>query len=156
VPLFSRKDIQFLKFCISGSQIFSTCSKRKYMSILTDDNYMVIGLGYNGGPKNYLHCDAGGCPRVTENSPNGSNYDNCISIHAEQNALLHSDHSARPTRLYVNGPPCFTCAKLIVNSTIKKVFYIRDESYSDWPKVAEFMKQNNIELLGYTDASPKN
>ena len=156
MPLFSRKDIQFLKFCISGSQIFSTCSKRKYMSILTDDNYMVIGLGYNGGPKNYLHCDAGGCPRVTENSPNGSNYDNCMSIHAEQNALLHSDHSARPTRLYVNGPPCFTCAKLIVNSTIKKVFYIRDESYSDWPKVAEFMKQNNIELLGYTDASPKN
>jgi len=156
VSLFSRKDVQFLELCIRGSNIFSTCSKRKYMAILTDDDYMVLGMGYNGGPKNYTHCEDGGCPRLTEGSPNGSNYDNCIAVHAEQNALLHSDHSSRPTRLYVNGPPCFTCAKLIVNSTVKKVFYIRDESYSDWSNVAEFMKKNNIDIIGYSNASTKN
>jgi len=125
------------------------------MAILTDDDYMVLGMGYNGGPKNYTHCEDGGCPRLTECSPNGSNYDNCIAVHAEQNALLHSDHSSRPTRLYVNGPPCFTCAKLIVNSTVKKVFYIRDESYTDWSNVAEFMKKNNVDIIGYNSASTK-
>lgn len=155
MSLFSRKDIQFLELCVRGSNIFSTCSKRKYMAILTDDDYMVLGMGYNGGPKNYTHCEDGGCPRLTECSPNGSNYDNCIAVHAEQNALLHSDHSSRPTRLYVNGPPCFTCAKLIVNSTVEKVFYIRDESYTDWSNVAEFMKKNNVDIIGYNSASTK-
>lgn len=156
MSLFSRKDVQFLEFCKYGSSIFSTCGKRQYMAILTDDNYMVLGMGYNGGPKNAKHCVDGGCERLYANSENGSVYDNCIAVHAEQNALLHSDHSSKPTKLFVNGPPCFTCAKLIVNSSVKTVFYIRDEDYKDWPKVAKFMKSNGIELLGFASASSKN
>lgn len=156
MPLFKRKDIQFLKLCSTGANIFSTCGKKKYMAILTDDEYQVIGIGYNGGPPSAKHCEEGGCPRLKEESASGSIYDNCIAIHAEQNAFLHSDYSSKPTKLFVNGPPCFTCAKLIVNSSVNTVFYIRDEGYENWPDIANFMAENGVEILGFKSASSEN
>lgn len=138
------KDIQYMNLCISIAKIFSTCSKRQYGCILIDDLGHVVGFGYNGGPKNSVHCNKGGCPRAIENSPNGSNYDNCIAIHAEANAFLHSDYSSRATKLYVNGPPCFSCAKLIANSTVKDVYYIEDLNYSNWSDINEFLLNSNV------------
>ena len=120
-----RKDIQFIKLCVEASKIFSTCSKKKYCAVLVDHLNHIVGFGYNGGPSGYTHCDEGGCPRVEENSPSGSLYDNCIAIHAEANALLHSDYSTKAERLYINGRPCFDCAKLIANTTVKKLYYIK-------------------------------
>jgi dCMP deaminase len=155
MSLFSRKDIQFLKLCEVGSSIFSTCGKRKYMAVLTDDDYLVLGLGYNGGPPKSTHCEDGGCERLAQGSKSGSVYDNCIAVHAEQNAFLHSDHTAKPTKLFVNGPPCFTCAKLIVNSSVKTVFYIRDESYEKWGDISRFMKEHGVETLGFVNAGSK-
>jgi len=156
MPLFSRKDVQFIKLCEIGSFIFSTCGKKKYMAILTDDDYLVVGFGYNGGAPGSVHCEDGGCPRLEQGSESGSVYDNCIAVHAEQNAFLHSDYTSKPTKLFVNGPPCFTCAKIIVNSSVKKVFYIRDESYSQWAEISGFMNSHGVETLGFANAGPKN
>jgi dCMP deaminase len=103
-------------------------------------------MGYNGGPSGATHCTDGGCPRMARNSPSGSNYDDCIATHAEQNAFLHSDYSAKPTKLYVNGPPCFTCMKLIVNSTVKEVYYLPDVSYHGHDQVVDFAK-GRVELV---------
>ena len=125
--------------CQHIATTFATCGKRQYGCLLTDELGHIVGFGYNGGPKGMKHCDEGGCPRFMENSPSGSNYDNCIAIHAEQNALLHSDYSTKPVKLYINAPPCFTCAKLIANSTITDVFYLEDESYANWPEVNKFL-----------------
>jgi dCMP deaminase len=125
------------------------------MAILTDDDYMVHGFGYNGGAPKSAHCEDGGCQRLEEGSESGSVYDNCIAVHAEQNAFLHSDYTSKPTKLFVNGPPCFTCAKIIVNSSVKTVFYIRDESYAKWGEISRFMKENGVETLGFVNASAK-
>jgi len=117
-----RKDKQYLELCFSAAKIFSTCGKKKY---------------------------AGGCPRFKEMSLSGSNYDNCIAVHAEANALLHSDYSSKPTKLYVNGPPCFSCAKLVANSTIEEVYYVKDESYFEWKNIEAFLNkagENTIEM----------
>ena len=65
------------------------------------------------------------------------------TLHAEANAFLHSDYSSRPTKIYVNGPPCFSCAKLIANSTVEKIYYIKDDNYLDWEKVKNFLVQNS-------------
>lgn len=140
----TRKDLQYMQMCYSASTIFSTCGKRKYAAILVDDYGHIVGFGYNGGPRNSKHCEDGGCPRFTDMSPSGSSYDNCIAIHAEANAFLHSDYSARPVKLYVNGPPCLGCAKLIVNSTIKDVYYVYDESYSQWNEVEKFLNLSEV------------
>jgi len=120
--MLTRKDRQYMEMCKSASVVFSTCSKKKYAAFLVDSVGHVVGMGYNGGPTKYEHCENGGCPRLKDESASGSSYDNCIAIHAEANALLHSDYSSKPVKIYVNGPPCFTCAKLIANSTIKEVF----------------------------------
>lgn len=139
-----RKHEQMMELCVAGSKIFSTCGKRQYMCILTNGSNHIVGMGYNGGPSGKKHCKDGGCPRFVEDSPSGSNYDNCIAVHAEQNAFLHSDYSAKPENLYVNGMPCFTCAKLIVNSTVRFVFGFVDTSYQGYEETLTFFQENGV------------
>lgn len=76
-------------------------------------------------------------------------------MHAEANALLHSDYSARAKKIYVNGPPCFSCAKLIANSTVHTVYYMIDSSYEQWINVKNFLIKNYIEVIQINDASIK-
>jgi len=154
-PDTSRKDLQYMQLCVEASKIFSTCAKRKYAAVLIDDIGHIVGMGYNGGPRGAIHCEDGGCPRLLQNSENGSNYDNCIAVHAEANALLHSDYSARAKKIYVNGPPCFSCAKLIANSTISTVYYMSDSAYSQWTEVKDFLRNNNIEVIQINNGSIK-
>jgi dCMP deaminase len=146
----SRKDYNWLRTCRDSAQVFSTCGKRQYYCVIVDRYGHNIGTGYNGGPKGMPHCVDGACPRFIEGSAPGSNYDNCIAIHAEANALLHSDYTARRDggTLYVNGTPCYTCAKLIVNSGIGRVVYMEDDSYMDWPTVESFLNSAGITLVG--------
>jgi dCMP deaminase len=149
----TRKDIQYMQLCENAALIFSTCKKKKYCAVLIDSNNHIVGFGYNGGPKNFTHCEDGGCPRAIQNSPSGSSYDNCIATHAEANALLHTDYSSNPVKIYVNGPPCFSCAKLIANSTIKTIYYINDTSYSDWDMIQSFLNKAGIETIKVKNAS---
>lgn len=136
-----------MDMCEISATIFSTCSKRTYCAVLVDESNHIVGFGYNGGPSGFKHCADGGCPRVYENSLNGSNYDNCIAIHAEANAFLHSDYSAKPTKIYINGPPCFSCAKLIANSTVKYVFYKKDDNYLQWNSVKKFLNKSDVKTI---------
>lgn len=151
--MISRKDYQYMDLCISIAKIFATCAKKEYGCILVDDLGHVVGFGYNGGPKGMEHCKDGGCPRFLENSKSGTNYDNCIAIHAEANAFLHSDYNSKPTKLYVNGPPCYSCSKLIANSTIKDVFFLEDIGYNDWPKIERFLNLSGISTWKLKNAS---
>lgn len=145
--LVSRKDKQFMQMCLDHAKLFSTCGKKKYTAVLVDKHGHIVGVGYNGGPKGFQHCEDGGCPRHVENSESGSNYDDCIAVHAEQNAFLHSDYSSNPIKIYVNGPPCFTCAKLIANSTVKTIYYIKDKTYNQWQEIKAFLNKAGIETV---------
>lgn len=145
---YTNKDCKWMNLAVFGAKTFSTCGKKQYMAIILDPNGKVLGLGYNGGPSGYKHCIDGGCPRFREDSASGSIYDNCIAVHAEANALLHSDWSQRvASSIYVNGPPCFSCAKLITLSGIKKVFYLDDSQYEDFVNVKQFLNDNNVEVI---------
>lgn len=129
------------------ARLFSTCSRRQYFSIVLDDSGHVLGTGYNGGPSGSKHCNDGGCPRVAINPEHGSNYSNCIAIHAEANAIMHSDYSARRNGCYiiVNGPPCWDCAKLIANSGAHSLVCRFDPAYADWPRI-----KGSLESWGVT------
>lgn len=151
--MINRKDIQFINLCVQASKIFSTCGKKKYAAVLVDDCNHIVGFGYNGGPSGHVHCEDGGCPRLQENSPSGSKYDNCIAVHAEANALLHSDYTSNAKKIYINGPPCFDCAKLIANTTIKKIYYINDITYIKWKEIKNFLNRSGIETVEVSDAS---
>ena len=142
------RELKWLKSCLELSKTFSTCAKRQYFAVILMPNGRVAGVGYNGSPPGIAHCIDGACPRLLENSPNGSTYDNCIAQHAEANAIIWSDPALRVGgTLIVNGPPCFGCAKQIASSGISRVVFSPDNSYRDWEKVRLFLEQCGIELI---------
>jgi dCMP deaminase len=139
---------KWLEGCEHLSRIFSTCSKRQYFCVIISDNKRLISQGYNGSPPGYPHCIEGHCPRAQENSPSGSSYDNCIANHAEANALLWAEPKNRQgATLIVNGPPCFSCAKLISSSGITRVIGYEDKSYAQIDQVKKFFEDNKIQLI---------
>lgn len=142
----NAKDFKWLQTCVENAERFSTCGKRQYFAVILDRFGHVAGTGYNGGPKGMPHCVDGACPRLQQDSPSGSQYSNCIAIHSEANALLHSDYTARRDggTLYVNGPPCWDCAKLIANSGISRVVHLTDPAYADYPRVEQFLTMGGI------------
>jgi dCMP deaminase len=114
--------------------LFSTCTRRQYAAFIVDPTGRVVGFGYNGSPPGQAHCTDGACPRANSSVAHGSPYDagegRCIAVHAEANALLFSDATARAGgTLYVNGPPCADCAKLIAASGIARVVHTPDDAY---------------------------
>lgn len=141
-------ELKWLKSCDLLSRIFSTCSKRQYFSVIVADNKRILSQGYNGSPPGYPHCDQGNCARAIENSPSGSNYDNCVANHAEANALLWCDpHQRQGATLIINGTPCLSCAKLISGSGIRRVVGYEDNTYAEIELVKSFLDANNIELM---------
>lgn len=146
----SRNEKQWMEACTKLAPIFSTCSKRQYCAVIIATNKRVAGFGYNGSPASMPHCSDGACPRLFDNSPNGSTYDNCISQHAEAGALLWSDQSMRiGGTIIVNGPPCMGCAKLIASSGLKKLVCSVDDDYNQWPEVKNFLVSAGIEVEEY-------
>jgi len=144
-PEITAKDLKWLQMCFHGARLFSTCAKRQYMSIILDSLGRVTGVGYNGSAPGQAHCTDGACPRLEAGSSPGSTYDNCISIHAEQNALLHS--TGERYTLYINGCPCYTCAKFIAGGGVKRVVAIWDPSYSMWSEVENLLQSSGIVVL---------
>lgn len=147
-----HKDIQWLKFCESGAQIFSTCAKAQFMCIIVDEHGRVAGMGYNGVPSGMKHCKDGGCPRFVNNVPAGTPYDFgpglCYSGHAEQNALAHGDGTRYNTAtLYVNGQPCLTCAKQIACSGIKRIVASVEPDRNHQEVVLDFLEQAGVECI---------
>lgn len=141
------KDHKYLELCSAGAGIFSTCGKRQYYAIVLGPTGRIVGTGYNGAPPGAVHCTDGGCPRLAAGSESGSIYDNCVSNHAEQNALMYSDYDTRSGgTLYVNGTPCWGCAKLIAGSGIVRLVCLFDPTYEDWPRVRRSLCEWGIDV----------
>lgn len=143
-----------MKWSLAGAEIFSTCSKAQYLAIVVDSNRRILGTGYNGVPSGMTHCNEGGCPRVVNNVPSGTPYDYgpglCFAIHAEANALLHSDRSARVGgTIYVGGVPCLGCAKLIAGSGLSRVVFLDDNGTRiDSELSLKLMADSGLEVEG--------
>jgi dCMP deaminase len=116
----------------------ATCSRRKHGAIIVQGR-RIVATGYNGGPSGYPHCEDGGCPRAASDAPQGRDYEACIAIHAEANALLFASPEERNgATLYCTGAPCFGCAKLIANSGVAEVVAAGGR-YDGWDAVKDFL-----------------
>lgn len=107
-----------------------TCLKANYGAVVVDDDDHIISTGYTGMPKGIEHCKE--C--VRKNVPSGTHYEKCRSVHAEMNALIQAGKEANDCTLYLskntleeNIMPCYLCAKMIVNSGIKKIITPKNE-----------------------------
>lgn len=70
-------------------------------------------------------CLSGACPRATSGYDSYSPYTNCIAIHAEVNALLHSAHDGGT--LYITDAPCADCRSAIDTTTLVRVVWPEGE-----------------------------
>jgi dCMP deaminase len=134
----------------------SNCSRRRIGALIAKDR-RIRSTGYNGPPSGYGHCDAGACPRADTKSAMCADYDNCVAIHAEANALLfaHPDERIDAT-LYTTAAPCFSCAKLIANSGIAEVV-AGGGRYEGWEATRRFLLDCDVRvrmLDGHELATP--
>ena len=105
----------------------SNCCRRHVGAVIMKDNH-ILSTGYNGTPRGVKNCFEGGCPRCACTVKSGTNLEECLCTHAEQNAICQAayyGHGIAGGTIYVTISPCLTCAKLIINAGIKDVV-IRD------------------------------
>ena len=94
--------------------------------IVSEDN-IIISTGYNGMPKGCSDDEFPG-DRKGENEA-ATKYP--YVVHAELNAILNaSGRDLRGSRIYVALFPCNECAKAIIQSGVKEVYYLSDK-YAD-------------------------
>ena len=110
----------------------ANCSRRKVAALIVADR-RIISTGYNGTPRGVTNCFEGGCPRCSGTAPSGTSLEECICVHAEQNAICQAAYhgiSVAGSTIYVTISPCLTCAKLIINAGIREVVYGGDYAFT--------------------------
>lgn len=103
----------------------SNCCRRKVGAVIVKDNH-IVATGYNGTPAKTTNCFDGGCPRCNGEHKTGEKLDECLCVHAEQNAICQAAKHGNCIdggKIYVTCSPCLTCLKLIINSGIKEVIF---------------------------------
>ena len=115
----------------------STCLRRQYGAIIVNHDE-IIATGYNGAPRGEENCcDKGYCWREANNIPHGQQYEKCVAVHAEMNAIISAARKDMlGATLYLAGwedgkridvaEPCEICRKLIKNAGIKRVINRED------------------------------
>ena len=106
---------------------------RKQVGALIIKDGQIISDGYNGTPKGFSN----GCE-----GPDGETLPEVL--HAESNALTklaRGTQSSDGATLYVTLSPCFQCAKLIIQSGIRRV--VCGSKYSDLSGV-DFLKKCGV------------
>lgn len=103
----------------------ANCKRRKVGSVLVRNN-RIISTGYNGTASGFTNCLEGGCRRCSSNVPSGQGYDECVCVHAEENAILECARIGVPcdgASIYTTLQPCFTCLKNLRQAGIEEVYY---------------------------------
>ena len=124
----------------------SKCVNRQVGAVIVTKENRPMAVGYNGPPANWsdgqervtvkmqyfgnIYSEevvesnttcAEFCPRGGS-SERGTTYSNCVSVHAEANALLFADRrDYQGGTIYVTNPCCWDCAKLVSNSGVSRV-----------------------------------
>lgn len=128
----------------------SNCIKRRVGCIIVKDN-RILSLGYNGTPRGTTNCYEGGCKRCQNVTQSGNHLDLCMCLHAEENAILYlSKNELQDSILYVTLSPCIGCVKKILQCGIKRVVYIEEYSKELDTISHNILKENNIELIKFT------
>ena len=111
-----KYDIAYLKMAKEWGKL-SHCKRKKVGAIIVKNN-MIISDGFNGAPS--------GFDNNCEDSHGNTNW---YVLHAEANAILKvakSTNSCKDATLYLTLSPCKECAKLIHQSGIKRLVYIKN------------------------------
>lgn len=106
-----------------------TCARRKVGCILVDENFRIIGTGYNGPASGEPHCIETPCAGAGLAS--GTGLSTCEAIHAEANALIDCRNVRRIHTCYCTASPCRDCVKLLLGTTCHRVVFIEPYPHAD-------------------------
>ena len=114
---YGEKQMAFDKRYLEMALIWAKNSycKRRQVGALIVKGKMIISDGYNGTPA--------GFENVCEDE---NDVTKPYVLHAEANAITKvakSHNSSEDATLYITSSPCMECAKLIIQSGIKRVVY---------------------------------
>lgn len=113
----------------------SYCTRRQVGALIVK-NKMIISDGYNGTPAGFENVceDEHGLTKP-------------YVMHAEANAITKiasSNNSSEGATMYVTASPCIECAKLIIQSGIKRVVYAEKYRLEDG---LNLLKRAHIEVI---------
>ncbi|RAJ22681.1 deoxycytidylate deaminase [Pedobacter cryoconitis] len=129
----------------------SHCVRAQVGAVLTKDT-RIISIGYNGPPSGTHNCDEEWPDTGCEKDSRGS----CsLALHAEENAILYASRNGsriEGATLYTTLSPCIACARLILSSGIKVVYF--KDSYAAYKGLpsdegVDFLKRFGVEVNKY-------
>jgi dCMP deaminase len=127
-------DRRYLEMAVIWAQN-SYCKRRQVGALIVKEK-MIISDGYNGTPAGF------------ENICEDKDYKTKpYVLHAEANAITKvakSNNSSEGATLYVTQGPCIECAKLIIQSGIKRVIYCNKYHTEDGIKL---LKRAKVEVM---------
>ena len=112
-------------------------AKRLKVGCVIEKDHSIVSFGWNGMPAGYDNC----CEHI---DANGNEVTNVEVQHAELNAIgkaAKAGISTNNATLYITHSPCMECAKIILVSGIKAVYF--KEVYRDDYGI-DFLKTNGI------------
>jgi dCMP deaminase len=122
---YGDKQVQFDRRYLEMARIWAQNSycKRRQVGALIVKGKMIISDGYNGTPAGF------------ENVCEDENYKTKpYVLHAEANAITKvakSNNSSDGATLYITTSPCMECAKLIIQSGIRRVVFCDNYRMND-------------------------
>ena len=129
----------------------STCTRHGFGAVITNDKHEIVATGFNGVVRGAPHCEDIGCIKDEQNIESGMGHGICPAVHAEQNAMIQAGRNSLGCTLYVNAYPCKICARMVVNSGIRKVVVSGDYADKDGLKILEAAGIEVINLNGDKD-----
>lgn len=131
--IFDKWDYRFMEMAKLVSTWSSCYQENRQIGAVIAKNKRVLTTGYNGASSGIESCkDRGTCMRREMNIPSGTRHELCYATHAEQNAIIQAAKLGvciDGGTLYCTHQPCVICAKMIINSGIKRIVY--SEGYPD-------------------------
>ena len=130
----------------------STCHRHHIGAVAVRDKH-ILATGYNGAAAGRKDCLELGCLRDELHIPTGEKHEICRAIHAEQNVIIQAalhGISLEGSTVYSTHSPCRICAKMLVNSRIKRFVTFgkySDDSYADLFKDERLFQEAGIEVI---------
>ncbi|MFZ2154486.1 MAG: cytidine/deoxycytidylate deaminase family protein [Candidatus Moraniibacteriota bacterium] len=122
-----------------------TCDRGRSGCVIVRDNRILV-TGYVGSAAGLAHCDEIGHELHTVISEDKAESQHCIrTAHAEQNAIANAARfgtALDKSTLYCHMTPCYTCAKMIINSGIRRVVCSKD--YHKGQRSKEIFKEAGV------------
>lgn len=152
----AKWDARFMEiaFAVAG---WSSCfqENRQVGAVIAKDK-RILTTGYNGAGSGITSCkEKSSCIRRENNVESGTRHEYCYAVHAEQNAVIQAAKigvSIDGATIYCTHRPCVICAKIIINSGIRRIVYC--EEYPDDFGVL-LCREAGVELCQYAGPRPK-